>query len=194
MIVAKVGGSLYDHPHLGAGLSQWVGQLAGPVLLVPGGGDFAEAVRRLDRTHELGDEASHWLALRAVSLAAHFLAGLLPGAEMVQVPGQPFRLGVLDGFTFARKDDGFSGFLPHTWAATSDSLAARAAAVFRADRLVLLKSIDVPPGTDWAEAAGRGWVDSHFPTAARDFDGRAEVVNLRKWLDDRFSRPHPRVQ
>ena len=194
MIVVKVGGSLYDHPHLGVGLYQWVGRFAGPVLLVPGGGDFAEAVRRLDRTHELGEEASHWLALRAVSLAAHFLAGLLPGAEVVQVPGQPFGLGVLDGFTFARKDDGFSESLPHAWAVTSDSLAARAAAVFRADRLVLLKSPDVPPGTDWADAADRGWVDPHFPIAVQNFDGRVEAVNFRKWLDDHFARPKPTVQ
>lgn len=194
MIVVKVGGSLYDHPRLGAGLSQWAGRFAGPVLLIPGGGAFADAARRLDRTHELGEEKSHWLALRAVSLAAHFLAGLLPGAVIVQVPGQPFGLGVLDGFTFCAKDERFSGSLPHSWDVTSDSLAARAAAVFRADRLVLLKSIDVPPGTSWEDAADRGWVDRYFPAAVRDFDGRVEVVNVRRWLDQHFTKAGPRVE
>lgn len=183
MIVVKVGGSLFDHPRFAAGLREWVAALKPPVLIVPGGGGFAEAVRRLDALHRLGDEAAHWLALRAVTLSGHLLKELLPGAVVIQQPGQPFRLGVLDGFVFAQRDEGFSGSLPHSWDATSDSLAARAAAVFRAARLVLLKSVGLPANTPWADAAAGGRVDRHFPTAVDGFDGRVEWVNFREWLD-----------
>lgn len=189
MIVVKVGGSLYDHPRLGIGLYQWVGHCHGPVLIVPGGGEFVDVVRKLDRVHELGEETSHWLALRGVTLAAQFLVGLLPGAVVVQVPGQPFDLGVLDGYTFCERDAGFAGSLPRTWTVTSDALAARAAVAFRANRLVLLKSIDIPPEATWTEAAQRGWVDEHFPTVVQEFDGRVEVVNFRGQLEGHTHSP-----
>ncbi|HEY1188734.1 MAG TPA: hypothetical protein VGE74_13855, partial [Gemmata sp.] len=60
MIVVKVGGSLYDSPALGPALRAFVASLApAEVLLVPGGGAAADAVRALDRTHALGEEAAH---------------------------------------------------------------------------------------------------------------------------------------
>ena len=59
-----------------------------------------------------------------------------------------------------------------------------------ASRLILLKSIDIPPGTSWSEAAERGWVDRYFPIiayrlAATRLNGMVpvEVVNFRRWLD-----------
>src|SRR5262249_50947889 len=80
-VVVKVGGSLYDLPGLGARLRAWLERLPSrEVLLVPGGGPAADVVRDLDRLHRLGEEAAHWLALRALSVNARFLAALLPGA------------------------------------------------------------------------------------------------------------------
>src|SRR5689334_11330827 len=77
MIVVKVGGSLFDHPALGPGLRDFLQTLAPrEVLLVPGGGPVADAVRKLDRTHELGEEAAHWLALRSLGVTAELLRSL----------------------------------------------------------------------------------------------------------------------
>jgi aspartokinase-like uncharacterized kinase len=189
LVVVKVGGSLYDHPQLGPGLREWVGGLRGPVLLVPGGGGFADMVRALDRTHRLGDGPAHWLALRAAAVAAHFLADLLPGAAVVEFPSGDLRAGVLDPLTFGRLDDRSPDPLPHTWGTTTDSIAARAAAAFRANRLLLLKSVDVPAGTSWEEAAVHGWVDPHFPAVVATHALRVEIVNFRRWLDDRAGEP-----
>ena len=177
MIVVKVGGSLYDHPYLGPGLRAYLESLAGPVLLVPGGGPVADAVRRLDRTHRLGEEAAHWLALRALSVAAALL-------EAVALRSAS-RLRVLDCYAFAVEDEARPDHLPHTWDVTTDSLAARAAAVLGAERLILLKSVDVPPGTPWAAAAECGWVDPHFPKLVAEHDLHPEVVNFRRHLDGR---------
>ena len=75
------------------------------------------------------------------------------------------------------------GALPHTWAVTTDSIAARAAVVYGAERLVLLKSVDVPAGTTWEVAAERGWVDRHFPHVIANAPFPVEVVNFRRVLD-----------
>ncbi|QJW97197.1 amino acid kinase family protein [Frigoriglobus tundricola] len=230
MIIVKVGGSLFDHPKLGPGLLAFVESLApAEVLLVPGGGPVADAVRELDRTHGLGEEAAHWLALRALSVTAAFLervaGGPPPPAPLPEGKGvtardassdSPEALGlrrscsppfprparssadragereeglgvgsscrVLDCFAFAREDESRPGALPHSWSVTTDSVAARAALVFRAERLILLKSTDVPDGTPWDTAAANGWVDAHFPRIARALTCPVEVINFRRRL------------
>ena len=185
MIVVKVGGSLYDHPRLGPGLRAYLDALAAPVLLVPGGGPLADAVRQLDRVHALGEERSHWLALRALAVAAEFIRGALRSADSAS------RLSVLDCYQFAVEDETRPDHLPHSWDVTTDSIAARAAVVYRAERLVLLKSAEIPPGTSWAEAAGRGWVDPHFPNVVAFAPFPVEVVNFRRWLDEHHLEAGP---
>ena len=92
---------------------------------------------------------------------------------------------VLDCYAFAVEDESRPDHLPHSWDVTSDSIAARAAVVFHAERLILLKSTDIPPGMHWTEAARRGWVDPHFPKLVAAHDLRVEAVNFRRRLDDR---------
>jgi aspartokinase-like uncharacterized kinase len=179
VIVVKVGGSLYDHPRLGPGLRAFLDALASPVLLVPGGGPLADALRHLDRTHRLGEEAAHWLALRALAVTAGFLEAVALRSE-----DSASRLNVLDCYEFAVRDEQRPDHLPHSWDVTTDSIAARAAVVYRAERLILLKSADVPPGTPWDEAARRGWVDPHFPAAVADARFTVEAINFRRRLDD----------
>jgi len=74
------------------------------VLIVPGGGATAEAIRSFDDTHQLGDEAAHWLAIQALSVNARFLQALLPEAKLVgDVPGDgPRRWNLLDALPFSR--------------------------------------------------------------------------------------------
>jgi aspartokinase-like uncharacterized kinase len=180
LVVVKVGGSLFDLPDLGLRLRAWLGRLgAGRVLLVPGGGPCADGVRTLDRVHALGEEASHWLAIRALTVNAHFLHALLPGASVV---GEPHRAreaqvpSILDPYPFIRADEGRPGCLPHRWEATSDAIAARAAVVGRARGLILLKSVAVPEGMGWDEAVRRGLVDGWF---ARVLEGAHEGLTVR---------------
>ncbi|MFO0800216.1 MAG: hypothetical protein U0804_22340 [Gemmataceae bacterium] len=179
MIVVKVGGSLYDWPGLGPALRAFVAALnPAPVLLVPGGGGFADAVRALHHAHGFTEEQAHWLAIDSLWPAAKFLSQLL-GAGLTDSPtAKAARVTVFDVTTYCRS---YPVPLPHSWDVTTDSLAAWVARAARADRLILLKSVDVPPGTSWDEAAARGWVDGYFTRALAGFAGRVEAVNLRTW-------------
>src|SRR5207247_5380839 len=136
-VVVKVGGSLADWPDLGPRLRRWLGRHAPPeTVLVPGGGPAANVVRGLFRTHQLGEESAHWLALRAMALMAGFLDELLPDAGVTNTEwyrGDPDlggvwgrgNLPIVDALAFCEQDESRPGALPHTWAVTSDSVAAR---------------------------------------------------------------------
>lgn len=186
--VVKVGGSLYDLPDLGSRLRRWLEQQAGPLVLVPGGGDTTDIVRFLDRQHRLGEEKAHWLALRALTMNAHFLASLVPSTrvsddfrEVKKIFSQG-EVPILDMFPFAQEDEQETAHLPHDWNATSDALALRLALRLGAERLVLLKSVSIPTGINWHQASREGWVDDCFAKLA-DHAGAGltiEMVNFRK--------------
>jgi aspartokinase-like uncharacterized kinase len=190
LAVVKVGGSLYDLPDLGARLRRWLAEqfADGRVVLVPGGGESADVIRHLDRCHGLGEETSHWLALRALTLNAHLLAYLLPPARVVgkidelERAWEKNELPILDVHDFARADEGCRGCLPHSWEVTSDAFAARVALVFQASQLILLKSTTISHGLDWAEAGRLGFVDKKLAEVLRNAlaDLHVRVVNLRK--------------
>ncbi len=181
MIVVKVGGSLFDHPRLGPGLRTYLDSLAPEeVYLVPGGGDLVDAVRKLDHTHKLGEESSHWLALRSMSVNASFLA------DLIDLPTLGSRVRIPDCFTFAQDDEGKDGTLPHSWDVTSDSIAARIAVHHAATKLILLKSIDIATIDGWHEVAVRGWVDRYFPRAVSGANMEVKSVNFARFLDSLY--------
>jgi 5-(aminomethyl)-3-furanmethanol phosphate kinase len=166
--VIKVGGSLYDRPSLGSDLRRFLPTLhATEIAIFPGGGKFADLIRDLDRSHELGEERSHWLAVRSLSLAARFLVDLLtPKTTLVstlsnleEAWGQA-RVGVVDPLPFARSDALRKTALPRTWDVTSDSLALRLCNSWHLDRLILLKS--ATPAANWLESESDEIVDAHF--------------------------------
>jgi aspartokinase-like uncharacterized kinase len=183
-VVVKVGGSLFDLPDLGPRLRRSLDELATPeVLLIPGGGIMADTVRQLDLWQKLGEEHSHWLALQAMTLNAGFLAALLPNSVVIpelSLYGKAVTEGkvpILDANAFCQLDERRPGHLPHTWAVTSDAVAARVAAVAGARQLLLLKSAPLPEGIDWVEAGNRGLVDRY----CGDLLGQLPLIEVR-WI------------
>lgn len=187
-IVAKVGGSLFDLPDLRERLTRWLASVApAPVLFLPGGGDLADAIRSLHHLHQLREETSHWLAIRAMSVNAHFLAALLD-VPVVGSTAEWAGNAVLDALPYFTADEGKPGCLPHSWMVTSDSLSARVAEAVGTD-LTLLKSAERPPSDDWEAWAVAGYVDRFFPQMAGRVP-RVSCVNVRVFPPVTVPRPH----
>ena len=167
--VVKVGGSLLDWPPLPRALREWLdGQPPAVNLLVCGGGPLTVAIRAADRTFALGEERAHWLCIDVLSVTAHLLAALLGDVPIVETFDNLPPTSVFDPRRFLyEQEPQFPGcVLPHTWSATTDSIAARIAETLAADELVLLKSADAPPHATLTDMAAAGYVDGHFPSAA----------------------------
>ncbi len=180
--VVKVGGSLFDWPELGIKLRAFLALLAAQnVLLVPGGGATADAIRSFDRVHQLGEDASHWLALDALSVNARFLQRLLPETRIATDTADR-GTAILDPAPFFQADERRPDHLPHSWQVTSDSLAVRVAVVADARELILLKSI-AWAGAHWHAASRADVVDGYFNHAIQQAKAEMEVrvVNLRAW-------------
>ena len=141
-LVVKVGGGLLRDQGL-EGLRRACAEAteiaaSRPVLVIPGGGPFADAVRAIDEQVGLDDAAAHALALQAMDQLGVLLRPLLPAAELVADLVAPRALGLLEAApAFAGRAD-----VPASWTVTSDSLAVLAAAAIGADEAILLKSTD----------------------------------------------------
>jgi probable H4MPT-linked C1 transfer pathway protein len=177
-LVIKVGGGLLEHvEHLDRVLNA-IGEAARAhrVVIVPGGGPFADAVRHADGLLGLGADAAHWMAILGMDQHAHLLASRLSGTVVVwtrdeidSALGQG-RIPVLAPSRWLSAADP----LPHSWDVTSDSIAAWFAGELGAGRLLLVK----PPG-----ARGAGLVDAYFERAlpsgvAHDCLAADEAVHL----------------
>jgi 5-(aminomethyl)-3-furanmethanol phosphate kinase len=145
--VVKIGGALLAAP---AAYARATAALAraprdGGILVVPGGGPFADVVRAVDRQFDIGDDAAHWAAILGMDQYAYVLAATIPGAALVESADESqwpaARLPVLAPSRWLRAADA----LPHSWDVTADSIAAWIARAVGARRLLLVKLDD---GTD----------------------------------------------
>ncbi|HET9041122.1 MAG TPA: hypothetical protein VFN40_13170 [Gemmatimonadales bacterium] len=143
LVVVKVGGGLSATPGALETVALALGNAARRhrLLVVPGGGPFADAVRAFDRHQGLSADAAHWMAILAMDQYAYVLVERIPGAVLVEVPGAirtavgQAGVAVLAPSRWLRAAD----VLPHDWSATSDSAAAFVAGALDAARLVLIK-------------------------------------------------------
>jgi 5-(aminomethyl)-3-furanmethanol phosphate kinase len=170
--VVKLGGSIARaSPGL---LRVWLATLGRQrdrrVVIVPGGGEFADAVRRAQASMGFDDATAHRMALLAMDQSAAMYRGLEAAlcvastdadlatalAERGVAVWAPF--GMADRATDVAAD----------WTVTSDSLAAWLAHRIGADGLLLVKSCELPRPLPSAEALARaGVVDPSFPGHVR---------------------------
>lgn len=172
MWVVKLGGSLLNSPHL----DNWLAVCArhgGQLVIVPGGGPFADAVRDAQRLRPFSDPVAHHMALLAMQQYGLLLADLHPG--LVPVANAPaLRIALRTGqtpvwlpATMALADPD----IEQSWRVTSDSLALWLARRLNAERLVLVKSVTPPPAASLTALVQAELVDAAFAEYAAGFTG-----------------------
>jgi 5-(aminomethyl)-3-furanmethanol phosphate kinase len=142
MWVVKIGGSLLGSPELERWLEIFVKFSDGKIIIVPGGGVFADAVRNAQKISNITDAAAHRLAVLAMDQYGHLLHSLNPhlatAASECEIDERTWqhRAIVWLPSQMVLADD----TIPQNWDVTSDSIAAWLATKLNAKHLVLLKS------------------------------------------------------
>lgn len=161
LTVIKLGGSLY-HSRQMSDFLQNISAFAEnqAVVLVAGGGPFADLVRQAQQDHGFSDKTAHQMAVNAMRQFALLLIDLLPDTNIFSRPDQPMPA---TGLSVWLPDDSqlMTADLPQNWQVTADSLALWLAQQLEAAELILFKScaIDTPLIQVLAK---RGILDGHF--------------------------------
>jgi 5-(aminomethyl)-3-furanmethanol phosphate kinase len=165
LIIAKVGGSLAFSKNLTAWLDALL-LVPGRVVIVPGGGLFADAVRAAQPKIGFDDRAAHHMGLLAMEQFGCALAGLRPSLTLADTAAAiraALRAGEVPVWAPTRMVLEAND-VPASWDVTSDSLAAWLAGALGAKLLLLVKSSERPQApVHAADLAAGGVVDPCFP-------------------------------
>ena len=162
-LVLKLGGSLAESRRL-AGLIDIVVAATAAVVVVPGGGPFADAVRTIQPQLGLTDALSHRLALLAMHQMGHVIAArhprFAPAETLADIATALVAGAIPVWLPYSLQHDDES--LPADWTATSDAMAARLAERLGSGAVALVKSCAVPKGATLDDVTAAGIADPVF--------------------------------
>jgi hypothetical protein len=145
-VIVKIGGSLASYPKKLRTLCTKLAELSQEhkLIVIPGGGEFADAVRKLDKRFSLSPSTSHRMAILGMDQYGLLLSDLLPSSHIVnnlEHLQETLDLGKLPVFlpsTFLFADNA----LENSWDVTSDSIAIYVAGQLHATRTILVTDVD----------------------------------------------------
>ena len=138
----KIGGSLYGTQYL----IEWLQAISSlskkKLIIVPGGGPFADQVRLADEKYKLDDSCAHNMAVMAMQQYGSLIASLCPTIvtaktrEKIQLAWQNYKAVVWEPYNMLQ--DEYE--LEKSWDVTSDSIAVWLASKLDLKNVLLVKS------------------------------------------------------
>lgn len=172
MWVIKLGGSLVGY----AGLERWLKLIAAStqaIVIVPGGGPLANAVRYAQQEYDFDDGVAHQLALLAMDRTAEFVSRLNNCLEPCwnrQAIQQALNRNKVPVWMPAQEVLADKA-IQRDWTVTSDSLAVWLATGLQASGLLLVKSCAINRELKKpSELSFEGVVDQSFPRMVDDIN------------------------
>jgi len=144
--VAKIGGSLLSHPKKLRNLCAKLSMVSKKhsLIVVPGGGEFADVVRNLDKKFSLSCSVSHHMAILGMDQYGLLLSDLIPNSKIVRE---------FKDIKYFLDSCNLSVFLPskimfnedpleNSWNVTSDSIAFYVATRLQATKVLFVTDVD----------------------------------------------------
>jgi hypothetical protein len=187
-VILKLGGSLLAKGReLVRFLRDYAECTAHQIVIVPGGGPFAEAVKKLAERLNISNDAAHWMAVLAMHQYGLFLAAdepETPVVESIQGIRNAGPICIALPYRILRADDS----LPHTWNVTSDTIAAFIAHKLGEKTVIKVTDVDgifdasgslikaIQP-TELIKNDHRGCIDVELPHFLLQHEMRCAIVN-----------------
>lgn len=186
MIIIKLGGSLSRSDVLVNCLNAVEKNYQGrAVVIVPGGGAFADQVRLAQQHWQFDDNTAHHMALLAMQQMALLFKGLKPDfaiADTVTAIQEQLdrQKTVIWSPGIIELDN---AGIPASWDITSDSLAAWLAKTLSATELILIKSAAIDAGLSLNQLAEQHIVDKAFCDFVEQAAFKVRIINAQSWAD-----------
>ena len=183
--VIKLGGSLMQSSEL----CYWLDTIQSlatksNIIIVPGGGEFADKVREMQASLRFDDQIAHRLAMLAMSQYGYLLAGLNQNFHIVE--GLESLLSSLDKSipllwlpTDLLQNN---SEIPASWDYTSDSIALWLATKLTANSLILVKAKALRQTEALAEECIKNnTLDKGFQKLSDKFKGEIHLINKSEY-------------
>ena len=180
MIVIKLGGSLAHSKTLINCFNKIQQRYQGrSVIIVPGGGAFADQVRLAQQQWQFDDITAHHMAILAMQQMALMFNGLVPHWPIAtRLPELQLAKNLNKILIWSPNSAELDqAGIPATWDITSDSLAAWLAKQLSATELILVKSAVIDPKASLEQLAAQQIIDQGFCQQVQDGLFRIRVVN-----------------
>jgi len=162
-LVLKLGGSLLSHTALIQFLQLASQEGKGQVVIVPGGGVFAEQVRLTQQQWQYDDKTAHYMAILAMQQMALLFQGLCPDLRIVNKVGlirAKMQQHAIIWSPLATELD--AAGIPASWDITSDTLAAWLAVQLSIEQLILVKCAEFSADSTVQQLSDSGIIDKAF--------------------------------
>jgi aspartokinase-like uncharacterized kinase len=184
MKVIKLGGSLInDEPALHQCLNSIERNHSDKVIIVPGGGVFADQVRLMQQQWKFDDKTAHQMAILAMQQMA-LLLNSIKRTFIVTHTISAINQALLDCSVVIWSPDikelDFSG-IRACWDVTSDSLAAWLAGQLSATELIIVKSAEIPLQANIQQMQEAGLLDKAFNEFTQSSSYKISIINKNKF-------------
>ncbi len=149
-IILKIGGKIIENP---LNLKSTIFQLReliinqkiiNKIIIIPGGGSYANLIRSMDKKMDFDEDLSHWMAIYAMNTQGTKIINKFPEIEGINNI-KPTKKSVNETkiflflpYEFLKQNDE----LPHSWDVTSDSITIFMANKIGLKECYLIKDID----------------------------------------------------
>lgn len=131
------------------------------VVIVPGGGVFADQVRLAQQQWQFDDDCAHQMAILAMQQMALLLKAVKPGFELLnKVSAITKSTGIIIWSPDVTELN--ASAVPATWDISSDSLAAWLANQLQTEELILVKSAELAETQSIKQMQTQGVLDNAF--------------------------------
>ncbi len=146
-IIVKIGGKILENKeNLESTIAQFKhiceNDIVQKIIIIPGGGTYANFVRKIDEKISIGDDLSHWMAIFAMNCNGIELSQKYNDIKFFDNLGElkksNERIAIFLPYDFINQRDE----LPHIWDVTSDSITLYIAHHLGLKDCFLIKDID----------------------------------------------------
>jgi 5-(aminomethyl)-3-furanmethanol phosphate kinase len=183
--VIKIGGSLMGTDEL----TSWITNIVkashhSNIVIVPGGGQFADSIRDLQKSYSFNDLVAHRLALLAMCQFAYLLTDINPEIKIVnnfsEITAHSGKNFPLLWLPFSLIDD--DSEINANWDFTSDSIALWLATKLSAEKLVLVKSKKLENDPEAIQKhINNGEIDKGFQLLMKNYSGEVSFLDKNQF-------------